>query len=136
MKPSANKCPSCGKQHVPGFVFCQRCGAQLETIADDQYCLKNASPVRLDADGTLRLETALIALLEDGKKPDAIRLYREAMNTNDEQTAHAINALEERIGFVPVLARLAPGRSSARRTVTRLVAKAGTAIRRRLGLTA
>ena len=137
VKPSSNKCRGCGKQHVPGFLFCQRCGAQLEVVADDEYSLKNASPVRLDAGGALRLETAVIALLEDGKKDDAIRLYREAMCTSAEQTADAIDTLEERVGFVPVTARSTPaGRCSTGRTVARIVARAATAIRRRLGLTA
>lgn len=137
VKPSSNKCRGCGKQHVPGFLFCQRCGAQLEALADDEYSLKNASPIRLDAGGALRLETAVIALLEDGKKADAIRLYREAMCTSEEQTADAIDTLERQVGFVPVTARSPPGgRCSARRTVTRIVARASAAIRRRLGLTA
>ena len=29
VKSRSDKCPSCGKQHVPGFAFCQRCGAPL-----------------------------------------------------------------------------------------------------------
>jgi hypothetical protein len=36
VKAHSVKCPSCGKQHVPGFAFCQRCGAALGA-ADEQH---------------------------------------------------------------------------------------------------
>jgi hypothetical protein len=34
VKARSVKCPACGKQHVPGFAFCQRCGAALDMPAD------------------------------------------------------------------------------------------------------
>ncbi|HET6879000.1 MAG TPA: zinc-ribbon domain-containing protein [Pirellulales bacterium] len=35
VKAHSHKCPSCGKQHVPGFAFCQRCGSPLGLAQDE-----------------------------------------------------------------------------------------------------
>ncbi len=35
MKARSIKCPTCGKQHVAGFAFCQRCGAALDMVPED-----------------------------------------------------------------------------------------------------
>ncbi|HVX14700.1 MAG TPA: hypothetical protein VHC22_26160 [Pirellulales bacterium] len=49
MKARSVKCSTCGKQHVPGFAFCQRCGAALDTAVHedpihDAYAAADVAP--------------------------------------------------------------------------------------------
>ena len=87
------KCGSCGKKHLHGFSFCQRCRARLEqhdeefeesqTSADTS---EQASTFVVDLDGTL------LGVIDEGQTEEAIRLYQK---TTGADWVHAERAIEK-----------------------------------------
>ncbi|OYV78420.1 MAG: hypothetical protein B7Z73_19820 [Planctomycetia bacterium 21-64-5] len=128
----SEKCPSCGKQHVPGFAFCQRCGAPMAHHGGQRPRAAETPQAQPDLTATDRLENAVVALLEDGKKDEALRAFREATGADTARALTAIELLEQRIDFIaasPRALRQARGRSP-RKALRGLVAAVKAAIQR------
>ncbi|HQU47147.1 MAG TPA: hypothetical protein PK867_30360 [Pirellulales bacterium] len=74
----------------------------------------------------------MVALLEDGKKDEALRAFREATGADTARALTAIELLEQRIDFIaasPRALRQARGRSP-RKALRGLVAAVKAAIQR------
>ena len=92
-------CLNCGKKNLAGFVFCQKCGAELAESSVAATALDPASSEpdaggQLDSDDSDDAEEPLILLLEQGKKLEAIRLYRERTGTDLAAAKQAIERLQ------------------------------------------
>lgn len=91
------RCPSCGKKNLAGFVYCQKCGAALTappaaaTGVDPSPDEFNATP-QPDSDDA---EEPLVLLLEQGKKLEAIKLYRERTGAGLAEAKRAIERLQQ-----------------------------------------
>lgn len=77
-------CPSCGHENPSGTPRCGRCEAQLPPPA----------PPR-----TADLEEQLCALLRDGRKIEAIKVYREAAGVGLKEAKDAVEGLAARRGI-------------------------------------
>lgn len=89
-------CSSCGKKNLAGFVFCQKCGAELGeptgAASDCERSLDVAAELpQVDADDA---EEPLVLLLEQGKKLEAIKLYRQRTGTGLAEAKAAIERLQ------------------------------------------
>ncbi len=72
-------CSSCGKKNLAGFIYCQKCGAELaeppaDTMGVDSVLDASEGNSQVDADDA---EEPLVLLLKQGKKLEAIKLYRQ-----------------------------------------------------------
>ncbi|HEV3345044.1 MAG TPA: hypothetical protein VG125_32000 [Pirellulales bacterium] len=98
MTARSHKCPSCGKQHVPGFAFCQRCGVPLEAeLASDPPLSSRTSDA--DEEEATDLNGRILDLIERGKRKEAIRLYHEALGCNLKMAEAAIDELAKNVEF-------------------------------------
>ncbi|HEX7448277.1 MAG TPA: zinc-ribbon domain-containing protein [Pirellulales bacterium] len=89
-------CSSCGKKNLAGFTFCQKCGAELAeaqpTMSDGERSLHGAEDGRqVDADDA---EEPLVLLLEQGKKLEAIKLYRQRTGVGLAEAKAAVERLQ------------------------------------------
>jgi large subunit ribosomal protein L7/L12 len=75
------RCPSCGDSNPAGVERCQACGAELRS--------GTGATGRPGDD----LESRVRALLEQGQKIEAIRVYREATGTGLAEAKDAVEAL-------------------------------------------
>ena len=89
-------CASCGKKNLAGFTFCQKCGAELADSpaapADFERSIdvdENGPPI--DADDA---EEPLVLLLEQGKKLEAIKLYRQRTGAGLAEAKAAVERLQ------------------------------------------
>lgn len=89
-------CLTCGKKNLAGFAFCQKCGAEL---AEPPSANSAFSQPFADADGGPQLdsddvEEPLIVLLEQGKKLEAIKLYRARTGAGLAEAKAAVEQLQ------------------------------------------
>jgi hypothetical protein len=101
VKARSNKCPSCGKQHVPGFAFCQRCGVPLGAELVDDALIQRPRSDAEEEEGT-DLNGRILRLLERGKRKDAVRLYYEALGGDMRVAEAAIDELAKNVEFAEV----------------------------------
>lgn len=99
MNVRSDKCPSCGKQHVSGFSFCQRCGASLEGVNGSGSALRVAGRNDFDEGDSVDLNARLLEIIEHGRKPEAIRLYQEAACCDRFEAEAAIGELSKYAEF-------------------------------------
>ena len=99
MKVRSDKCPSCGKQHVPGFAFCQRCGASLEGANGNGAVRRAAGRNDFEEGDSVDLNARLLEIIEQGRKTDAIRLYQEAACCDQFEAEAAIGELSKYAEF-------------------------------------
>jgi len=92
------KCPSCGKKHADGFVFCQRCGAPLERH-DEDFAENEALAGSAEQPGDVvaNLDETLLALVDDGQTEEAIRLYQQATGADWVHAERAIEKLRKQL---------------------------------------
>jgi len=92
------KCPSCGKKHADGFVFCQRCGAPLERH-DEDFAENAAMAGSAEQPGAVvaNLDETLLALVDDGQIEEAIRLYQQATGADWVHAERAIEKLRKQL---------------------------------------
>lgn len=90
-------CSNCGKKNLAGFVYCQKCGAELTAPPSPDTASFEPSPgdfdavPQLDSDDS---EEPLVLLLEQGKKLEAIKLYREQTGAGLAEAKRAIERLQ------------------------------------------
>jgi large subunit ribosomal protein L7/L12 len=86
------RCPFCDHKNPTGATRCAECQAELFTSAED-----NADPT-----GTLpqSLDGRVLALMTDGRKIEAIKLYRDITGAGLKEAKDAVEALE-RDGSLP-----------------------------------
>jgi hypothetical protein len=99
VKAHSEKCPSCGKQHVPGFSFCQRCGSPLWLDADGESAARRRRTIEYEEAESTDLNGQLMALVEQGRTRDAIRLYHEALGCEMTEAEAAIRELAKNVEF-------------------------------------
>jgi large subunit ribosomal protein L7/L12 len=86
------RCPFCDHKNPPGATRCAECKAELFASADDAADAAGVQPQSLD--GRVR------ALLIDGRKIEAIKLYRNMTGAGLKEAKDAVEALE-RDGSLP-----------------------------------
>ncbi|HWB07871.1 MAG TPA: zinc ribbon domain-containing protein [Pirellulales bacterium] len=116
MKARSNKCPSCGKQHVPGFEFCQRCGTPLGPELGDEHPIRRGTS-DADEEEAIDLNGRILQLLERGKRKEAVGLYYEALGCDMKVAEAAIEELAKSVEFAEVrsTASAAPSRKLSTR---------------------
>ncbi len=82
------RCPQCGSENVEGTPLCRECGATLPAVSD----VEPAADVSADlsADDARALE-----LMREGKKIEAIKLYRESHGAGLKEAKDAVEALAD-----------------------------------------
>ena len=87
------KCGSCGQSNPGWRLVCDRCGAALPEARSP-----GGSPA---SEGSVppELEASLLTLLQQGRKVDAIRAYREEMGVDLKGAKEAVEALQKRHGI-------------------------------------
>jgi len=96
------RCSACGKKNLPGFAFCQKCGAPLEE-AEEQALEEvpksdRSAPAGVD-DETDEFEEQIAQLLEQGDKIEAINLYRQRTGAGLAEAKQAIERLQVDVIF-------------------------------------
>src|SRR5437773_1163698 len=96
------RCSACGKKNLPGFAFCQKCGATLEQDAEPAPDAASESnrPAAADARGdTDALDEQIAQLLEQGHKIEAIKLYRERSGAGLAEAKKAVEQMQVDVIF-------------------------------------
>jgi large subunit ribosomal protein L7/L12 len=86
------RCPFCDHKNPPGATRCAECQAELFTSAEDKAEATGAQPQSLDG--------RVLALVTDGRKIEAIKLYRDITGAGLKEAKDAVEALE-RDGSLP-----------------------------------
>jgi ribosomal protein L7/L12 len=81
-----SRCPFCDHKNPPGVRRCASCKAELFASADDEA--PNAGPESHTLEGRVR------ALLREGRKIEAIKLYRDLTGTGLKDAKEAVEAIE------------------------------------------
>jgi hypothetical protein len=84
------KCPSCGGDVPSDVELCKFCGAQVPAVASET-----------PAGGSLSaLEEEILSLLRQGRKIEAIKVYRTATNCGLKDAKDAVESLAAKHGIV------------------------------------
>jgi ribosomal protein L7/L12 len=78
------RCPFCDHKNPPGATHCAECRAELF----------NSSESDVGATGAPSLNNRVIALVSDGRKIEAIKLYRDLTGAGLKEAKDAVEALE------------------------------------------
>jgi ribosomal protein L7/L12 len=81
-----SRCPFCDHKNPPGARSCASCKAELFASADDDAA--GAGPESQTLDGRV------LALVREGRKIEAIKLYRDMTGTGLKDAKDAVEALE------------------------------------------
>src|SRR5215469_11379404 len=99
VKARSHKCPSCGKQHVSGFAFCQRCGVPLEAELGAAPPVVDRPLGDGDEEEATDLNGRILNLIDRGKRKEAIRLYYEVLGGDMKVAEAAIDELAKNVEF-------------------------------------
>jgi hypothetical protein len=83
-------CPSCGGNVPSGDERCKFCGARVPAVATEQKAEGSPSA----------LEEQVLPLLRQGRKIEAIKVYRAATNCGLKEAKDAVEALAAQHGIV------------------------------------
>jgi ribosomal protein L7/L12 len=86
------RCPFCDHKNPAGTTRCGECQAELFASPEDAADSADSEPLSLDG--------RVIALLRDGRKIEAIKLYRDLTGAGLKEAKDAVEALE-RDGSLP-----------------------------------
>jgi ribosomal protein L7/L12 len=84
------KCPECGVENPSDVGLCKSCGARIPMMED---AIPNVAP------GSF--EEQILALLQGGKKIEAIKLYREKTGKGLKEAKDAVEALAKEHNITP-----------------------------------
>jgi large subunit ribosomal protein L7/L12 len=94
------RCPFCDHQNPTGATRCAKCQAELFTSAEDDVDPTGPQPQSLDG--------RVLALVTDGRKIEAIKLYRDITGAGLKEAKDAVEALE-RDGSLPAARKESAG---------------------------
>lgn len=77
------KCPQCGLENVEGTPLCRECGATLPAVGDAETAAPEAGDARV------------VELIHEGKKIEAIKVYRECHGVGLAEAKAAVETLAE-----------------------------------------
>jgi ribosomal protein L7/L12 len=80
------RCPFCDHKNPPGTTHCGECKAELFASPEDAADSADSEPLSLDG--------RVIALLRDGRKIEATKLYRDLTGAGLKEAKDAVEALE------------------------------------------
>lgn len=83
------KCPECGQENVDGTPLCRECGARLPEISDREPVNEASSD-----------DAEVLALMDQGKKIEAIKVYRVRHGVGLAEAKAAVETLAD--GRTPV----------------------------------
>jgi len=86
------RCPFCNHKNPPGTTRCDECKAELFASPEDAADSADSEPLSLDG--------RVIALMREGRKIEAIKLYRDLTGAGLKEAKDAVEALE-RDGSLP-----------------------------------
>ena len=89
-------CRICDHNNRSGAKYCEKCGAELLSQGDEPASAKGqSSAAHPEAQGELPegIEAELLAVLESGRKIEAIKLYRERTGAGLKEAKDAVEAL-------------------------------------------
>ena len=86
------RCPFCDHKNPPGTTRCGECKAELFASPEDAADSADSEPLSLDG--------RVIALVREGRKIEAIKLYRDLTGAGLKEAKDAVEALE-RGGSLP-----------------------------------
>jgi large subunit ribosomal protein L7/L12 len=86
------RCPFCDHKNPPGTTRCAECNAELFASPEDAADSADSEPLSLDG--------RVIALMREGRKIEAIKLYRDLTGAGLKEAKDAVEALE-RDGSLP-----------------------------------
>jgi large subunit ribosomal protein L7/L12 len=81
------RCQFCDHMNPPGATHCTECKAELFASAEDQ-------PDRPAQQGSHTLDGRVLALMGEGRKIEAIKLYRDLTGAGLKEAKDAVEALE------------------------------------------
>jgi hypothetical protein len=84
------KCPSCDHFNRPSATQCEKCGVQIEKPASSTPA---AEPGSLEAD--------IFALMQGGKKIEAIKVYRQRAGVDLHEAKKFVESLATKHGVAP-----------------------------------
>jgi large subunit ribosomal protein L7/L12 len=80
------RCPFCDHKNPPGATRCAECKAELFISSESETAAPGTEPQSLDG--------RVIALVRDGRKIEAIKLYRDMTGAGLKEAKDAVEALE------------------------------------------
>ncbi len=83
---SMNRCPFCDHKNPPGTIRCAECKAELFASPEDAAESADSEPLSLDG--------RVIALMREGRKIEAIKLYRDLTGAGLKEAKDAVESLE------------------------------------------
>lgn len=81
-----NRCPFCDHKNPPGTIRCAECKAELFASPEDAAESADSEPLSLDG--------RVIALMREGRKIEAIKLYRDLTGAGLKEAKDAVESLE------------------------------------------
>jgi hypothetical protein len=93
------RCPSCNRDNPPGVELCKNCGASLpdQPPQPPAASADSTSDHRTEQDGGL--EGQVLPLLREGRKIQAIKLYRERTGRGLKEAKDAVELLADQHGI-------------------------------------
>ncbi len=95
-------CRICDHNNRSGAKYCEKCGAALLSQGDEPASAKGqSSAADPEAQGALpeEIEAEVLAILENGRKIEAIKLYRERTGAGLKEAKDAVEALARQHGI-------------------------------------
>ena len=94
-------CQACGRDNARGVELCRNCGARLKDV-DAQPPVAQPEPSLEQAPGEASgLEGRVLALMREGRKIQAIKLYRGKTRTGLKEAKDAVEQLAAKHGITP-----------------------------------
>jgi ribosomal protein L7/L12 len=88
------ECPICQHKNAPAADSCTACGAALTTIAESRDD-NNSTSTAPEATAQSPLEQRIRELLIDGRKIEAVKVYREATGAGLAEAKKAVESIED-----------------------------------------